>query len=1337
MNHVHSVRLAIFVCVLIGLLASSVDGRTTVTKTKMNTSVASPPAQNFLVAPVYGVHFTPHSIAVGDFNNDGILDVAVANENSSDISILLGNGDGTFQTQTQIKIGTSSQPMAVVAVDLNADGKLDLAVADGSFTGNIYVLLGNGDGTFQTPVAYPVGREPSSIAAGDVNGDGAPDLAVTNFADNTVSVLLNDGSGGFGTPAVYGINPNDASFSPNSVLIADINGDGKPDLVTANQASNDISLLLNQGSGTFGPAANYCVVIPPPNVPCSSTQPVHPWAVAVGDLNGDGFPDIAVANDSHSVTLFLSSGSAGTFTGPINLSIGMNPHGIEIADVNGDSKQDLILGDYGASSFRILLGNGDGTFGTTLEYESGTQPAFVATGDFNGDHKLDLIIANSGERDIAVALGNGDGTFEAARGYDVHTAKGFAPNSMVQGDFNGDGKLDLLVLDGSSFSIPWTAALLLGNGDGTFQAASSVAASQNGPFFIAAGDFNQDKKLDFVVANQNQGSVTVSLGNGDGTFATGTDYSTGGNTGPSSVSVADVNGDGYPDIITSDVNFSSVIVLINNRDGTFAGPASYPVGTSNATTMFVAVADLNGDGHPDIVAVNETSRTVSVFLNNGDGTFGTAASFAVGINPLAAAIADFNHDGHPDLVVANGGGDNVSVLLGNGDGTFGTAVSYPVPANSAPRFVSAADVTNDGIPDIIVADTSTNQVSVLAGNGDGTFQSAVSYNVGGNPESIAIGDFNGDGKLDLATANSLTTDVTILVNTLPNAVASTTTSVASSANPSAFGQSVTFTATVTASAGTPTGTVNFNDGPNLLGSGSVDNTGHAVFSTSSLTTGTHSITAAYTGTTGFAASTSSPISQVVNQASSSTTVSSSGASTFGQSVTFTAVVSSSGGTPTGSVSFLDGATVIGSGNLSAGVATFSTSSLTAGTHSITASYGGDINFTGSTSSPISQVVSKATTTTTLASNPNPSFVTQMVTFTATVSGNFGGTVTGSVTFKQGTTTLGTSSVNNGQASIGFTYTKTGTFTVTATYSGDANNTGSSASLSQSVKKIPTKTIVSSSQNPSNVSQSVTFTATITATIGTVPDGEFVTFKDGTTALGTGTTTAGVASLTTSSLSAGTHNIKASYAGDVNYQASTSTNLSQVVLGNPTTTSLQSSSNPSIYGQSITFTAIVTPNSGTGVPTGTVTFKSGTSTIGTATLSNGTASVSNGALTVGTKSITAIYSGDTTFAGSTSAVLSQVINKANSTTNVTSSPNPSSSGQAVTITATVSPQFSGTPSGSVNFKVGSTNLGSATLSSGVASINVTSLPTGTDTITATYTGSTNFNKSSGTTTQIVQ
>ncbi len=575
----------------------------------------------------------------------------------------------------------------------------------------------------------------------------------------------------------------------------------------------------------------------------------------------------------------------------------------------------------------------------------------------------------------------------------------------------------------------------------------------------------------------------------------------------------------------------------------------------------------------------------------------------------------------------------------------------------------------------------------------------------------------GDSVFPQATSNTVS-------ETIISPTSSTTLS--ASPNPANLGQTVTLSATVTPS--TASGSVQFFDGGTSLGQSNLVN-GSASFSTSTLTAGTHSLTAKYLGDTVNPQSTSNTVSEVINSPASSTTLSASpNPANLGQAVTLSATVTPS--TATGSVQFFDGGTLLGQSNLAGGAASLSVSTLTAGTHTLTAKYSGDSSNPASTSNAVSEVINSPSSVF-LTVSPNPASLGQVVTLSAAVTPS---SATGNVQFFDGSTLLGQSNLAGGAGSISVSTFTVGSHTLTAKYSGDSSNlaaTSNAVTLTVNGTQ-STTTSLSVIPNPANVGQPVTLSAAVSPSSATGT----VTFRDGGAAVTTVNLINGAASFTTSNFAAGNHTITATYNGSNAFSPSTSNAITLVVNGaSPTTqTSLSSSPNPSTFGQNVLLSASVTASNG-GTPTGSVTFFADGASLGSGAVSGGGASFSISTLSVGTHTLVASYSGDATFTASTSAPVSQVVNKGTTTTTLTATPTSINSGQGVLLTARVTPS---TATGTVTFMDGGTALGAAVpVVAGVAGTTTSALTTaGLHTITAVYSGDTNFSGSSGSATVTV-
>ena len=578
------------------------------------------------------------TMALGDVNGDGKLDLVAANHGSSAVTVLFGKGDGTFGSGRAFPTGEG--PVALTLGDLNGDGKTDLVTVSLD-TATMSVLLGTGGGAFAASRDYPLpidtptgwdAYQTTLIALDDLNRDGKLDLVLVTFWMNQASVLLGKGDGTFAASVDYPLGDNSglSRNGPTAFVLADLNGDGKQDLVVANTMGPTLAVLLGKGDGGFAARQEY------PAVSASSS-------LAVGDLNGDGKPDIAA---SGGVVLF--GNGDGTFaTGP-KLASGSFPEAV-LGDVNGDGKLDLVTA--GSS---VLLGKGDGSFAAGVDYPTGGARA-VALGDLNGDGKLDIATANGAAATVSVLLGKGDGTFAA----NVDLATGPQPGALALGDLNGDGKLDIVTAGTGQFGQNGTVTVLLGTGNGAFAARVDLRAGQN-TAAVAIGDMNRDGKPDLVLANSGSDasySVDVWLGNGDGTFTTvARDFSV---DGSNVVALGDLNGDGNLDIVASGMYQSpnQVSVLLGKGDGTLTSSADY--GTT-ASPHPIALGDLNGDGNLDIVVGNW--GLVSVLFGMGDGTFAPKTDYLAARGQLM--LGDVNGDGRLDIVQPVDS-NTVSVLLGS------------------------------------------------------------------------------------------------------------------------------------------------------------------------------------------------------------------------------------------------------------------------------------------------------------------------------------------------------------------------------------------------------------------------------------------------------------------------------------------------------------------------------------------------------------------------------------------------------------------------------------------------------------------------------------------------
>ncbi len=743
-------------------------------------------AQSFASPVSYAAGSFPNDGALGDFNGDGKPDLAVANNSSSNISVLLGNGDGTFGVKTDYDVGQHAYGVAVT--DLNSDGKLDIVAQTAiGFSEGVSVLLGNGNGTFQTRVDYLFSglAQPKSILASDFNNDTKPDIVVINGSG--ASVLLGNGDGTLKPPVNYG-----STDFATSVAVGDFNADSKVDLAVSSYGFSIngvgvVSIMLGKGDGTFFPAVEY-------------STGLSPFSIVKGDFNGDSKLDLVTANLTvDSVSILLGNGD-GTFGAHVNYPAGGFPYELSTGDFNGDGKLDLVSAGNG-SGLSILKGNGDGSFQKSVNFLGGGN--FATVFDLNGDSKPDIISTHNATSiavflnqtgphnisgtvrdnnnvplsDATVVLSGGTsiiirtdatGTFvfndlSAGQTYTVTPFKTnytFAPPNQTFNNLTSNGIANFTgtlnnysfsgtVRDLSGFAMAGVTMTLSGSrtgsmvtgadgsysftnlpGGGTYTVTPSLAKFIFNPPASTANNMSSNRVVNFIarVATFTISGEVLSVDNGSSlsgfTIAlTGTRIGT-----------AVTNSIGYSfSELPIEGNYS-VTVSLGNRVFTnfrLSSPTSH---------SFTALSS------------NMTANFSAKRLGFGTGDF----------NPLGIASGDLNGDGKLDVAVATTTGSNIHVLLGNGDGTLQTEVAYP--AGSNPADVVIADFDGDGKADLASANSNSSNVSVFIGNGDGTLKPRVNYPVGSQPNNLSVSDFNNDGKIDLATLGSPNTLSILLGN---------------------------------------------------------------------------------------------------------------------------------------------------------------------------------------------------------------------------------------------------------------------------------------------------------------------------------------------------------------------------------------------------------------------------------------------------------------------------------------------------------------------------------------------------------------------------------------------
>lgn len=987
---------------------------------------------------------------------------------------------GLFQSPSP-NLTTGTVPQGVAAADFNRSGWVGMVVT-GSTSHNMKVFLGTGPNTFGGGTTYPTcgasGAGPSAVLATDLNHDGYPDIVVACTAAKTVQVFLNTGAGGFGTGISYVI-----TGSPVALVAGDFVGNGHIDIAAAQSGGNVAILTNTTGNGTL--ATTYATA--------SGTLS----GIAAGDFNKDGYLDLAVSDSANNTVHVLTNSGSGTFTqhGTYSTGTGSKPSGIVAADFNNDGNIDVATSNSGTNTATVLLGNGTGTLTAQTPQATGTDPIAIVTTDVNSDGNPDVVAfdelsASSGA--VVVLLGNGDGTLQPAQ----TSSQSFLPGTHpVVADFNRDGKPDLaLTQQGNQL-----ASVMLNNTlptqypDGRSFAAYNPLTVGNGNFAdgIATGDFNKDGNLDIAVSYLQDNDVQVLLNAGGGSFSSAGTYPVGNQ--PYWIASGDLNGDGYPDLVTANTNVSgatgTISVLLNNKNGTFAAAASYTVGKQ---PYQVAIGDVNGDGYPDLAVTNYGANTVTILFGSVNGTFTVQpTTLATCANPYGVAIGDFAHNGFPSVAVTCYSAAQLEVFPNNGNGTFSsTPAIYTTDVN--PSSLVVGDFNRDGKLDIVVGNTTANDIYFFAGNGNNTFAAGVESPSLNFPDSIAAGDFNGDGILDI-------------VGVAPNFNAVELTLGVGDGTFGTFAQRAA-------------GDITAKTQPWAVAVGDFNNDGQLDIVTANtfhqVNIASPAYQSRYLGEYPATPGGNPSIDLLTNASAVQINLTTSPASPLAYNNTGTVISANvqpaySGGTPTGSVIFENSSgAVIGTGPYTlsgGGVASYPVGHLGSGSYLFTSLYSGDSNFQPATGSGSAFAVTVNGTPVTLTISPasvgyGGSFTaTVVVTGGATGLGRPTGTLAiySSTGFELGTVTLTNSGTNNTGGTATFTAVAPnlvpGSYNFYAIYTPTNGNyqLGSSSYAPLTVTAATTSTAIACNYALFSISCTATVTNTVTGHV--VPAGLTVDF----------------------------------------------------------------------------------------------------------------------------------------------------------------------------------------------------------------------------------------------------
>ncbi|MFW3145814.1 MAG: FG-GAP repeat domain-containing protein [Thermoplasmatota archaeon] len=666
-------------------------------------------------------------VILGQFNNDTFPDAAVISEDSREVRFFINDRLGSFRRSGEpYKFPTL--PSDLASLDFDGDGDTDVAVLTTN-NDKLNIFENDGLGGFRYSLNITTEGNPTRLTVADYDLDGLNDLIISNRRDmsdfggephqyydlekDRLTNWLSTVSfwRNIGSPSYFQRELEDlrSEKGVSNIAAEDINGDGYPDLVMANLGYHNVTMMLSDGEGDFERKA-------PTSLDLVSLESMDPTQVKLFDLEGDGDLDIiAVTKSADSVLLYTNDGG-GRMDGPVQYYVGLNPTSFDLLDFDSDGDMDIVTSDWKGwiekngdnGTVSILYNYRSGIFGAYRQYRTGNSPRGVFTRDVDGDGDVEIATANYFGSTVSIHRNDGLGDFSSSREYPI----GLEPYAVVMEDFDGDGNMDGASADEANFRI----VLLRSDGSGGFTKDRYLYDIGAYPFSLRTGDIDGDGDMDLYTSNYFQNSTTLLFNDGSG-------------------------------------NFSS---MFTSYKTIYLGP-NMPYDS--------IIEDVNGDGKKDLITVNRgdtlsPSDTISVMLNKGSYDFNEMETYTVGKEPTSAVIIDFDKDGDEDVITANTGDDTISVMLNNGFGEFFKLNDYT--AGDRPQYVNYLDFDEDGWEDIVATNTDSNDLVFLRNNRGKGLERTQALNIGSYPFAVDSADFNKDGRMDMAITIVNTNNVLVL-----------------------------------------------------------------------------------------------------------------------------------------------------------------------------------------------------------------------------------------------------------------------------------------------------------------------------------------------------------------------------------------------------------------------------------------------------------------------------------------------------------------------------------------------------------------------------------------------